>query len=109
MYTNILYLPTANWSKCIMSKRITDNEPDKVVYPKITRKVVSKHIENFDYYDYEVLGYIVGGELTLEKPDKQTRKLFKGDWSAITESDVWNMLFNGDREPVTFWDGFKNF
>lgn len=105
MYTNILYLPSNKWS---ISMKITDHI-EAESYPKARRKVLAKYKDTFDYNDYDVVGYLIGGELTLEKPDRHTRKLFAGDWSKVTKKDVWEMIHNFNRDPVTFWETSTKF
>ena len=70
---------------------------------------MNKHETQFDYHDYNTLGYLVDGELVLDKPCKATRKLFDGDWSRVTEADVWNWIHNSDAGPVTFWKDLRSF
>lgn len=77
---------------------------------KMRRQVLSKHEEQFNYYDHDILGYMVGGELVTDKPDAETRKQFAGDWSSITQADVWDMVHNSDSmTPVTLWRNDKQF
>lgn len=72
------------------------------------RQITSITTENFYYNDRTVLGYLIGGELSLEITDHD-KENFDGDWCVIRESDVWSMIHNGDRQPVTFSSDLKTF
>lgn len=68
------------------------------------RVITQKYTDTFDYDDYETIGYLIGGELLVSEPSKRTKKIFEGDWSEVTKSDVWSWIHNSEeREPVTFW------
>ncbi len=72
------------------------------------RQITSITTENFYYDDREILGYLIGGELSLEITDKD-KENFDGDWSVMRECDVWSMIHNGDGQAVTFSGDFKTF
>lgn len=71
---------------------------------KMKREIIEMYDTNFAYDDYDVVGYIVGGELTTTKPTKREQRLFDGDWSPVTLADVWSYIHNADRQPVSFRD-----
>ncbi len=73
------------------------------------RTITNKYEMHFDWHDSAVLGYLIGGELTTEEPTDDQKETFEGDWSPVTESDVWSFIHNGNSQPVTFWTGFDRF
>lgn len=77
---------------------------------KQKRKLTAKHQESFGYDGRDVVGYMVGGELRLTKPSRDQQQVFEGDWCEITQANVWSMIHNTNRMPVTFWsDNGKEF
>ena len=73
------------------------------------RTILNKYEVYFDYTDTAVLGYLVGGEMQTEEPCDLTKETFEGDWCPVLERDVWSLIHNGDRSPVTFWKDTKTF
>lgn len=68
------------------------------------RVITQRYNETFCYDDFATVGYMVGGELVVEKPSKSTMKQFEGDWCPVTQADVWSWIHNSDRrQSVTFW------
>jgi hypothetical protein len=71
------------------------------------RQIISITNETFDYTDKATLGYLIGGELHTEIDDT-TKQKFRGYVSIIRESDLWSMIHDGDKQPVTFIADKKN-
>lgn len=66
------------------------------------RTIIERYEITFDYNDHDIAGYLIGGELTTEEPDTETKDNFCGDWAEVTLANIWSMIHNGDRSPVTF-------
>lgn len=73
------------------------------------RTITNYRRETFDYQDHETAGWMVGGGLSLVEPTADEKANFEGDWSVVTYAEVWGMIHNGDRTPVTFWLDHYNF
>ena len=75
----------------------------------MVRTIIERYEMTFDYHDHDIAGYLIGGELSTEEPDAETKENFCGDWSEVTLANIWSMVHNGDRSPVTFWKDNKEF
>lgn len=71
------------------------------------RSIINKETISFFHDDRDVIGFLVGGELTTEEPSEEEKETFQGDWSEVTLGDIWSMIHNGDRTPVTLWHDTK--
>jgi len=66
------------------------------------REITEIKRETIDYDANGFVGYLVGGELTTVELSDDDKENFAGDWSVISEGDIYSMTDNLDCRHVHF-------